>query len=76
MTREKAGPPRGPYQEDRKVIRLAVLPDEHAAIRVAAARAGLPMSEFCRRAAVQAAGYQGDNHAAPPKKARGRRKGS
>jgi hypothetical protein len=51
----KARKAQAPYSEDRVAIRLYVLPAEHTEIRLAAARRGVPMSEFCRQASTEAA---------------------
>jgi len=44
------------YEAERKAVRLSLLPDEHKRVRLAAAAVGVSMAEFCRCAAVDAAG--------------------
>ncbi len=50
---KKKREPSSPYSEPRRAIRLFVLEEEHREIRLAAAENDLPMSEFCRQAAVK-----------------------
>jgi hypothetical protein len=44
------------YKNERKAVRLFLLPDEYEKVRAAAFASGVSMAEFARLAAVEKAG--------------------